>query len=110
MEQSDSGGHKIQNSPKPLQSLRGRHCAPKRWGWLTGRFKVDHILEEIVARFGEATVLAWSGKLSSYNSYPPASISVYNQTLRNFKGKKWKRASRNFAESCPSRKPRASIV
>ncbi|KAI5981867.1 hypothetical protein EDC04DRAFT_2916171 [Pisolithus marmoratus] len=41
---------------------------------------LGHLLEEIVARSGEDTVLAWSGKSSSYNSCLPASISVYNQT------------------------------
>ncbi|KAI6030208.1 hypothetical protein EDC04DRAFT_3091788 [Pisolithus marmoratus] len=38
-----------------------------------------HLLEEIVARFGEVTVLAWTGKPSSYNSCLPAAASVYNQ-------------------------------
>ncbi|KAI5989190.1 hypothetical protein F5J12DRAFT_915856 [Pisolithus orientalis] len=41
---------------------------------------LGHLLEEIVARTGEVTVLAWSGKSSSYNSCLPASISVYSQT------------------------------
>ncbi|KAI5982355.1 hypothetical protein EDC04DRAFT_3150893 [Pisolithus marmoratus] len=40
---------------------------------------LGHLLEEIVARSGEVTVLAWSGKSSSYNSCLPASISVYSQ-------------------------------
>ncbi|KIO02207.1 hypothetical protein M404DRAFT_148348, partial [Pisolithus tinctorius Marx 270] len=38
---------------------------------------LGHLLEEIVARTGEVTVLAWSGKPSSYNSCLPASLSVY---------------------------------
>ncbi|KAI6045477.1 hypothetical protein EDC04DRAFT_60772 [Pisolithus marmoratus] len=41
---------------------------------------LGHLLEEIVARSGEVTVLAWSGKSSSYNSCLPASVSVYSQT------------------------------
>ncbi|KIK21200.1 hypothetical protein PISMIDRAFT_562739 [Pisolithus microcarpus 441] len=45
-----------------------------------GADALGHLLEEVVARFGEVTVLAWSGKSSSYNSCLPASISVYNQT------------------------------
>ncbi|KAI5984705.1 hypothetical protein EDC04DRAFT_3003763 [Pisolithus marmoratus] len=44
---------------------------------------LGHLLEEIVARSGEDTVLAWSGKSSSYNSCLPASISVYGQTPHN---------------------------
>ncbi|KIO01973.1 hypothetical protein M404DRAFT_148646, partial [Pisolithus tinctorius Marx 270] len=38
---------------------------------------LGHLLEEIVARTSEVTVLAWSGQSSSYNSCLPASISVY---------------------------------
>ncbi|KAI6118404.1 hypothetical protein F5141DRAFT_1061988 [Pisolithus sp. B1] len=44
---------------------------------------LGHLLEEIVNRSGEVTVLAWSGKSSkssSYNSCLPASISAYSQT------------------------------
>ncbi|KIK12134.1 hypothetical protein PISMIDRAFT_463973 [Pisolithus microcarpus 441] len=41
---------------------------------------LGHLLEEIVTRSGDDTVLAWSGKSSSYHSCLPASISVYNQT------------------------------
>ncbi|KAI6108864.1 hypothetical protein EV401DRAFT_1999285, partial [Pisolithus croceorrhizus] len=48
-----------------------------------GTDALGHLLEEIVARFGEVTVLAWSGKSSSYNSCLPASISVYNQVPYN---------------------------
>ncbi|KIK18430.1 hypothetical protein PISMIDRAFT_684192 [Pisolithus microcarpus 441] len=44
---------------------------------------LGHLLEEIVTRSGEDTVLAWSGKPSSYNSCLPASISVYSQTPYN---------------------------
>ncbi|KAI6009516.1 hypothetical protein F5J12DRAFT_40996 [Pisolithus orientalis] len=44
---------------------------------------LGHLLEEIVARSGEVSVLAWSGKSSSYNSCLPASVSVYNQTPYN---------------------------
>ncbi|KIK15331.1 hypothetical protein PISMIDRAFT_115314, partial [Pisolithus microcarpus 441] len=42
-----------------------------------GADALGHLLEEIVTRFGEVTVLAWTGKSSSYNSCLPASISVY---------------------------------
>ena len=40
---------------------------------------LGHLLEEIVARSGEVTVLAWAGKSSSYNSCLPATHSVYSQ-------------------------------
>ncbi|KAI5982354.1 hypothetical protein EDC04DRAFT_1833915 [Pisolithus marmoratus] len=45
-----------------------------------GADALGHLLEEIVARSGEVTVLAWSGKSSSYNSCLPASVSVYSRT------------------------------
>ncbi|KAI5982356.1 hypothetical protein EDC04DRAFT_1834113 [Pisolithus marmoratus] len=45
-----------------------------------GADALGHLLEEIVARSGEVTVLAWTGKSSSYNSCLPASVSVYSQT------------------------------
>ncbi|KAI6040393.1 hypothetical protein EDC04DRAFT_1508155 [Pisolithus marmoratus] len=48
-----------------------------------GADALGHLLEEIVACSGEVTVLAWSGKSSSYNSCLPASVSVYNQTPYN---------------------------
>ena len=40
---------------------------------------LGHLLEQIVARSGEVTVLAWEGKSSSYNSCLPASLAVYSQ-------------------------------
>ncbi|KIO04803.1 hypothetical protein M404DRAFT_540725 [Pisolithus tinctorius Marx 270] len=48
-----------------------------------GTDALGHLLEEIVTRTGEVTVLAWSGKPSSYNSCLPASISVYSQIPYN---------------------------
>ena len=40
---------------------------------------LGHLLEEIVTRSGEVTVLAWAGKPSSYNSCLPATLAVYSQ-------------------------------
>ena len=40
---------------------------------------LGHLLEEIVTRLGEVTVLAWAGKSSSYNSCLPATLAVYSQ-------------------------------
>ncbi|KAI6041631.1 hypothetical protein EDC04DRAFT_3089025 [Pisolithus marmoratus] len=48
-----------------------------------GADALGHLLEEIVARSGEVTVLAWSGESSSYNSCLPASVSVYSQIPYN---------------------------
>ncbi|KAI6156833.1 hypothetical protein BKA82DRAFT_3966222, partial [Pisolithus tinctorius] len=45
-----------------------------------GADALGYLLEEIVDRSGEVTVLAWSGKSSPYNSCLPASLSVYSQT------------------------------
>lgn len=44
-----------------------------------GYAAVGHLLDEIVTRSGEVTVLDWIGKSSPYNSCLPASLSVYNQ-------------------------------
>ena len=41
---------------------------------------LGHLLEEIVARSGEVTVLSWTGKSSSFNSCLPATLAVYSQT------------------------------
>ena len=43
-----------------------------------GDAALGHLLEEIVARSGEVTVLAWSGTSSSYNSCLPANLEVYS--------------------------------
>ncbi|KAI9569853.1 hypothetical protein HD554DRAFT_2170850 [Boletus coccyginus] len=40
---------------------------------------LGHLLEEIVARSGEVTVLSWTGKSSPYNSCLPATLAVYSQ-------------------------------
>ncbi|KAF8556862.1 hypothetical protein OG21DRAFT_1495255 [Imleria badia] len=45
-----------------------------------GDAALGHLLEEIVARSGEVTVLDWTGKSSSYNSCLPATLAVYSQT------------------------------
>ncbi|KIO02181.1 hypothetical protein M404DRAFT_715004 [Pisolithus tinctorius Marx 270] len=44
-----------------------------------GTDALGHLLEEIVARTGDVTILAWSGTSSSYNSCLPVSVSVYSQ-------------------------------
>ncbi|KAF8417602.1 hypothetical protein L210DRAFT_3580675, partial [Boletus edulis BED1] len=44
-----------------------------------GDAALGHLLEEIVSSSGEVTVLAWTGKSSSYNSCLPVSLKVYSQ-------------------------------
>ncbi|KAF8552129.1 hypothetical protein OG21DRAFT_1486431 [Imleria badia] len=44
-----------------------------------GKTALGHILENIVARTGDVTVIAWTGKSLPYNSALPASLVVYNQ-------------------------------
>ncbi|KAF8554957.1 WD40 repeat-like protein [Imleria badia] len=44
-----------------------------------GDSALGHLLEEIVARSGEVTVLAWTGKSSAYNSCLPATLAVYSR-------------------------------
>ena len=44
-----------------------------------GYAALGHLLEEIVARSGEVTVLDWTGSSSSYNSCLPDALSVYRR-------------------------------
>ncbi|KAF8554959.1 hypothetical protein OG21DRAFT_967167 [Imleria badia] len=44
-----------------------------------GDAALGHLLEEIVARSGEVTVLAWTGNSSSYSSCLPATLAVYSR-------------------------------
>ncbi|KAI6141936.1 hypothetical protein BKA82DRAFT_2631360 [Pisolithus tinctorius] len=48
-----------------------------------GADALGHLLEKIVARSSEVTVLALSGQSPSYNSCLPASLSVYSQPSRS---------------------------
>jgi len=43
-----------------------------------------HLLEHIVARLGEAAVLAWTGQSSSYNSCLPNTLAIHNQASDPF--------------------------
>ena len=45
-----------------------------------GNIALGHLLENIVARTGDTTVIAWMGKSSVYNSALPNSLAVYSQT------------------------------
>lgn len=44
-----------------------------------GKTALGHLLENIVARTGDVTVIAWTGRSLPYNSALPASLSVYSQ-------------------------------
>ena len=45
-----------------------------------GDVALAHLLEEIVTRSGEVTVLSWTGRSSRYNSCLPATLAVYGRT------------------------------
>ena len=45
-----------------------------------GDAALGHLLEEIVARSGDVTVLDWTGVSSPYNSCLPATLAVYSHT------------------------------
>lgn len=47
-----------------------------------GRDALGRLLEEIVHRSGDVTVLAWTGNSSRFNSCLPAEIAVYNEPPR----------------------------
>ena len=44
-----------------------------------GKIALGHLLENIVARSGDVTVIAWTGKSLLYNSTLPDSLAVYGQ-------------------------------
>ncbi|KAI5996830.1 hypothetical protein F5J12DRAFT_914870 [Pisolithus orientalis] len=74
-----------------------------------GTDALGHLLEEIVARIGEVTVLAWSGKSSSYNSCLPVSISVYGQIPYNppsLKGNEMESCIAKLRDNFPRQKAR----
>jgi hypothetical protein len=45
------------------------------------RRALGRLLQEILTRSGDATILAWTGKASDYNSCLPAEITVYREPL-----------------------------
>lgn len=45
------------------------------------RRALGRLLQEVLTRSGDATILAWTGKASDYNSCLPAEISVYREPL-----------------------------
>ena len=49
-----------------------------------GYAALGHLLEEIVVRSGDVTVLAWIGESSQYNSCLPATLAVYSQPPSTF--------------------------
>ncbi|KAF8546382.1 hypothetical protein OG21DRAFT_1581265 [Imleria badia] len=44
-----------------------------------GKTALGHLLENIIARTGDVTVVAWTGQSLPYNSALPASLTVYSQ-------------------------------
>lgn len=48
-----------------------------------GADALGHVQGEVITRSDEVTVLAWSGKSSSYNGCLPASFSIYGRTPYN---------------------------
>ena len=45
------------------------------------RRALGRLLQEVLTRSGDATILAWTGKASDYNSCLPAEITVYREPL-----------------------------
>ena len=45
------------------------------------RRALGRLLQEVLTRSGDATILAWTGKASDYNSCLPAEITVYHESL-----------------------------
>lgn len=61
-------------------SLIGIFKSDIRPNYGEGEAALGYLLEEAVARSGEVTVLAWTGKSSTYNSCLPDTLSVYSHT------------------------------
>ena len=62
-------------------SLIGIFKSDIRPNYGEGYAALGHLLEEIVARSGEVTVLDWTGNSSPYNSCLPDTLSVYRRSL-----------------------------
>ncbi|KAF8556822.1 hypothetical protein OG21DRAFT_1482737 [Imleria badia] len=62
-------------------SLTGIFKSDIRPHYGEGEAALGHLLEEIVARSGDVTVLVWTGKSSPYNNCLPATLAVYSQSL-----------------------------
>ena len=60
-------------------SLIGTFKSDIRPDYGEGYAALGHLLEEIVARSGEVTVLDWIGRSSPYNSCLPGALSVYHR-------------------------------
>ena len=60
-------------------SLIGMFKSDIRPDYGEGYAALGHLLEEIVARSSDVTVLAWTGQSSPYNSCLPATLAVYSQ-------------------------------
>ena len=72
-----------------------------------GDAALGHLLEEIVARSGEVTVLDWTGKSSPYNSCLPTTLAVYSQTPRTspaIEGTEMEMRTAALAASVPEKK------
>ncbi|KAN0084044.1 hypothetical protein V8E55_007548 [Tylopilus felleus] len=63
-------------------SLIGMFKSDIRPDYGEGYAALGHLLEEIVARSSDVTVLAWTGQSSPYNSCLPATLAVYSQPPR----------------------------
>ena len=61
-------------------SLIGMFSSDIRPHYGEGNMALGHLLDEIVTRIGDTTVIAWKGKSSEYNSALPDSLAVYGQT------------------------------
>ena len=46
-----------------------------------GKAALGHLLEEVLTRSGEMSLLAWTGRSSGFNSCFPASIAFYHRSL-----------------------------
>ena len=65
-------------------SLIGMFKSDIRPDYGEGYAALGHLLEEIVARSGDVTVLAWTGPSLPYNSCLPATLTVYSHPPGTF--------------------------
>ena len=68
-----------------------------------GNQAVGRLLEYILTRSGDVTLLAWTGRSSSsHHSYLPADLTVYNEIVP-WRQLRWKARSWRCAHHCPTR-------
>ena len=79
-----ASGRNARREEDVAYSLIGMFKSDIRPDYGEGYAAQGHLLEEIVARSGDVTVLAWTGQSSPYNSCLPVTLAAYSQPPGTF--------------------------